>query len=51
VPGDIVELQSAQHPSGFAVVALDLAPLGGDRLAHLTDELDRALVEERLSGV
>ena len=29
----------------LAVVALDLARLGGDRLAHFADELDRALVE------
>jgi hypothetical protein len=45
VLGDIVDPQSAQHPSGFAVVALDLARLGGGRLAHFTDELDQALVE------
>ena len=29
----------------LAVVALDLPWLGGDRLAHFADQLDRALVE------
>ena len=45
VLGDMAGPPIGAAPLGFAVVALDLARLGGGRLAHFTDELDQALVE------